>query len=113
MPVSVGDKLGPYEILAPIGAGGMGEVYCALDGRLNRKVAVKILPRAFADDPDRLRRFRQEAEAIGSLNHPNVLRCQLPVIRLCEIRAFRSVDQTNDLGLPQMPRGTGLNLCAR
>ena len=73
MTLGAGTKLGPYEILAPIGAGGMGEVYCALDKRLNRKVAVKILPPAFADDADRLRRFRQEAEAIASLNHPNVV----------------------------------------
>jgi Tol biopolymer transport system component len=67
-----GTKLGPYEILAPIGAGGMGEVYRARDPRLKREVAIKVLPATFSQDPDRLRRFEQEAEAAGGLNHPNI-----------------------------------------
>ena len=70
---SVGTKLGPYELAASIGAGGMGEVYRAHDARLGRDVAVKILPASFADDPDRLRRFEQEARAAAALNHPNLL----------------------------------------
>ncbi|MBI3698063.1 MAG: protein kinase [Acidobacteria bacterium] len=68
-----GTQLGPYEILAPLGAGGMGEVYRAKDARLGREVAVKVLPAAYAADADRLRRFEQEARAAGALNHPNIL----------------------------------------
>jgi eukaryotic-like serine/threonine-protein kinase len=71
--LSAGTKLGPYEILAPLGAGGMGEVYRARDTRLSREVAVKILPASFSRDPQRLRRFEQEARAAGQLNHPNIL----------------------------------------
>src|ERR1700704_2207099 len=73
MPLAPGTKLGPYEILAPIGAGGMGEVYRAKDTRLGRDVALKILPESFAREPDRLRRFEQEARAAAALNHPNIL----------------------------------------
>ncbi|HMI30443.1 MAG TPA: serine/threonine-protein kinase, partial [Candidatus Limnocylindrales bacterium] len=73
MTIATGTRLGPYEILAPLGAGGMGEVYRARDTRLGRDVAVKVLPQAFATDPDRLRRFEQEARAAGQLNHPNIL----------------------------------------
>ena len=73
MALGPGVKLGPYEILAPLGAGGMGEVYRAHDSRLAREVAVKVLPAGFASDPERLRRFEQEARAAGALNHPNVL----------------------------------------
>ena len=68
-----GAKLGPYEILAPLGAGGMGEVYRARDTRLGREVAVKVLPASLSADPERLRRFDQEARAAGALNHPNIL----------------------------------------
>src|ERR1700689_677670 len=68
-----GTKLGPYEILSLIGAGGMGEVYRARDTRLQRDVAIKILPNALAQDQDRLRRFEQEARAVAALNHPNLL----------------------------------------
>ncbi len=73
MPLSPGTKFGPYEIISPIGAGGMGEVYRARDPRLGRDVALKILPESFATDPDRLRRFEQEARAVAALNHPNIL----------------------------------------
>src|SRR5512142_3395067 len=72
MAISAGTKLGPYEILSPIGAGGMGEVYRAKDPRLGREVAVKVLPASFSTDADRLRRFEQEARAAGILNHPNI-----------------------------------------
>src|SRR5580658_9971923 len=72
MPLSVGAKLGPYEILAPIGAGGMGEVYRARDTKLEREVAIKILPAALAQDPERLARFEREAKVLASLNHPNI-----------------------------------------
>src|SRR5213083_2538663 len=73
MTLDPGRRLGPYEILAPLGAGGMGEVYRARDTRLGREVAVKVLPASFASDADRLRRFEQEARTIGMLNHPNIL----------------------------------------
>ncbi len=73
MALTSGEKLGPYEILSPLGAGGMGEVYRAKDTRLGREVALKILPESFTRDPDRLRRFEQEARAVAALNHPNIL----------------------------------------
>ncbi len=73
MPLTPGTKLGPYEILSSLGAGGMGEVYRARDTRLGRDVAVKVLPPSFAADPERLRRFEQEARAVAALNHPNIL----------------------------------------
>src|ERR1039457_5900171 len=70
---AAGTRLGPYEILGVIGAGGMGEVYKARDTRLDRAVAIKVLPDSFASDADRLRRFEVEAKAAGALNHPNIL----------------------------------------
>jgi eukaryotic-like serine/threonine-protein kinase len=73
MTLSLGMKLGPYEIVAPLGAGGMGEVYRARDTRLGREVALKVLPESFSRDADRLRRFEQEARAVAALNHPNIL----------------------------------------
>ncbi|HEY3204678.1 MAG TPA: protein kinase [Thermoanaerobaculia bacterium] len=73
MTLATGTKLGPYEILGPIGAGGMGEVYKARDPRFQRDVAIKVLPASLASDGDRLRRFEQEARAAGALNHPNIL----------------------------------------
>jgi hypothetical protein len=72
MTLSAGSRLGPYEILAPLGAGGMGEVYRAKDPRLGREVAIKVLPASFSQDADRLKRFEQEARAAGVLNHPNI-----------------------------------------
>src|SRR5204862_5827366 len=73
MVLKSGTHLGPYEILAPLGAGGMGEVYRARDSRLGREVAIKVLPESFSKDPDRLRRFKQEARAASQLNHPNIV----------------------------------------
>ncbi len=72
MTLSRGTKLGPYEIVTPLGAGGMGEVYKARDERLKRDVAIKVLPASFSQDADRLKRFEQEAQAAGALNHPNI-----------------------------------------
>ncbi len=72
MALSPGTKLGPYEILSTVGAGGMGEVYRAKDSRLKREVAIKVLPSSFSQDADRLRRFEQEAQTAGGLNHPNI-----------------------------------------
>ncbi len=73
MTLSAGTRLGPYEILAPIGAGGMGEVYRAKDPRLGREVAIKVLPASFSQDADRLHRFEQEARSASALNHPNII----------------------------------------
>ncbi|HTD51752.1 MAG TPA: protein kinase, partial [Thermoanaerobaculia bacterium] len=73
MTLSAGTRLGPYEILSPLGAGGMGEVYRARDERLEREVAIKVLPASYSSDPDRLHRFELEAKAAGRLNHPNIL----------------------------------------
>src|SRR5260370_38868605 len=72
MPLTAGTGLGPYEILAPIGAGGMGEVYRAADTTLDREVAIKVLPHAFAQDPERLARFEREAKLLASLCHPSI-----------------------------------------
>lgn len=73
-PMSLGPRtrLGPYEIQAAIGVGGMGEVYRATDTTLGRQVAIKVLPDAFAIDPDRLARFEREAKTLAALNHPNI-----------------------------------------
>ena len=73
MPLAAGTILGQYEIRSPLGAGGMGEVYRAHDTRLDREVAIKVLPESLTSDPDRLRRFEQEARAAAALNHPNIL----------------------------------------
>jgi serine/threonine protein kinase len=73
MPLSAGTRLGPYDIIALVGAGGMGEVYKARDTRLHRDVAIKVLPQDMADDPDRRARFEREAQAVAALSHPNVL----------------------------------------
>ena len=73
MTITAGTRLGPYEILSPLGAGGMGEVYRARDTRLGREVAVKVLPSSFSENAERLSRFEQEACAAGALNHPNIL----------------------------------------
>ena len=73
MALSAGTRLGPYEILAPLGAGGMGEVYRARDKKLDRNVAIKVLPESVAADPETLARFEREAKAVAALSHPNIL----------------------------------------
>src|SRR5262245_9536250 len=72
MPLTTGTRIGPYEIIASLGAGGMGEVFRARDTKLNRDVALKVLPEAFTLDPERLARFKREAQLLASLNHPNI-----------------------------------------
>src|ERR687891_14587 len=72
MALNSGTRLGSYEIIALIGSGGMGEVYRARDTKLNRDVAVKVLPDSFTSDPDRLARFTREAQTLAALNHPNI-----------------------------------------
>ncbi|MEO5618060.1 MAG: serine/threonine-protein kinase, partial [Candidatus Eisenbacteria bacterium] len=73
MPLTPATRLGNYEILAPLGAGGMGEVYRARDTRLGREVGVKVLPADVSTDPDRLARFEREARTVAALNHPNIV----------------------------------------
>src|SRR5437870_7937704 len=73
MALGPGTRLGPYELLSPIGSGAMGDVYRARDTRLTRDVAIKVLPAVFARDPDRLARFEREARAVAAINHPNIL----------------------------------------
>ena len=77
MPFTAGDKIGPYEILALIGKGGMGEVYRARDTKLDREVAIKVLPDDLAGDPERLARFDREAKVLASLNHANIAHLSL------------------------------------
>ena len=72
MSLTPGTRLGPYEVVSPLGAGGMGEVYRARDTKLNRDVAIKVLPDAVAQQPDRLKRFEREAQLLASLNHPHI-----------------------------------------
>ena len=72
MPLTAGTRIGPYEVTAQIGVGGMGEVYCATDTNLGRHVAIKVLPEAFAQDAERLARFEREAKTLAALNHPNI-----------------------------------------
>src|SRR5262245_54634406 len=72
MPLSPGTRLGVYEIVSPLGAGGMGEVYRARDTKLGRDIALKILPPALASDPERIARFEREARVLASLNHPHI-----------------------------------------
>src|SRR5262252_4809200 len=72
MPLAAGVRLGPYDILAPLGAGGMGEVYRARDTKLGRDVAIKVLPEAFARDQERMARFEREAKLLAALNHSNI-----------------------------------------
>ncbi|MBA3514240.1 MAG: serine/threonine protein kinase [Pyrinomonadaceae bacterium] len=71
--LAAGERFGPYEEIAPLGEGGMGQVYVAVDTRLGRKVALKLLPSSYTDDADRVRRFGQEARAASALNHPNIV----------------------------------------
>ncbi len=72
MALTSGTRLGPYEVLSPLAAGGMGEVYRARDTKLDRDVALKVLPAAFASDAERMARFEREAKVLASLNHPNI-----------------------------------------
>ena len=73
MPLQSGNRLGPYEIVSAIGAGGMGEVYRARDTRLQRDVAIKVLPERFSQEPEKLARFEREARAVAQLSHPNIV----------------------------------------
>jgi TolB-like protein len=100
MPLSAGRKFGPYEIVAPIGAGGMGEVYRAMDTKLGRDVALKILPAEMAQDPDRLARFQREARAVAALNHPNVV--TLHSVEECDGVHFLTMELVEGQSLDQI-----------
>jgi len=84
MPLAPGRQLGPYEITAPLGAGGMGEVYRARDTRLERDVAIKVLPTNLSSDPTLRQRLEREAKAVSKLNHPHI--CTLHASRSCSVR---------------------------
>src|SRR5271163_2824873 len=93
MALAARTRLGPYEVVAPIGAGGMGEVYKARDTKLDREVAIKVLPAAFAQDPERLARFEREAKVLAALNHPNI----------AQIYGFEESDGISALAMELVP----------
>jgi serine/threonine protein kinase len=95
MALAARTRLGPYEVVAPIGAGGMGEVYKARDTKLDREVAIKVLPAAFAQDPERLARFEREAKVLAALNHPNI----------AQIYGFEESDGIRALAMELVPGG--------
>src|SRR5579872_4614877 len=107
MPLSVGAKLGPYEILAPIGAGGMGEVYKARDPRLDRDVAIKVLPQAFATKAAR-ERFQREARAASALNHPNI--CAVHDVGVAAGHPFLVMELLNGTTLRERIAGKTLDI---
>jgi Tol biopolymer transport system component len=108
MSISVGARLGHYRILAPLGAGGMGEVWLAEDATLKRKVALKVLPAAMADDPDRLARFQREAETVAALSHPNIVTIY-SVERDGDVR-FLTMELVEGQSLDQLIPPTGMAL---
>ena len=107
MRLTPGARIGPFEVLSTLGAGGMGEVFRARDTRLNRDVAVKVLPKDFVADSDRLHRFEQEAKTLAALNHPNVLTVfdagvheKAPYL-VCELLEGQTLrEQVNSVALP-------------
>jgi serine/threonine protein kinase len=107
-----GTRVGVYEITAPIGEGGMGQVYRARDTRLNRDVALKILPDAFASDPDRLARFTREAQTLASLNHPNIAAIygieESPDVRALVMELVEGEDLSAHIGRGPIPHTEAL-----
>ena len=87
MALTSGTRVGPYEIVSPLGAGGMGEVYRARDSKLQRDVAIKVLPEHLANDRDRLARFEREAQVLATLNHPHIAHLRLRRIPFDKLRA--------------------------
>jgi serine/threonine protein kinase len=89
MLISAGTRLGKYEIIAPLGAGAMGEVYRASDSRLGRDVALKVLPAGVAADAERLAQFEHEARTVASLNHPNIVTLYAGTLEICRLRNLK------------------------
>jgi len=108
MPLSAGAKLGPYEILAPLGAGGMGEVYRARDTKLAREVAIKVLPSELSGDARRLERFEKEARTASALNHPNIV--TIYDIGRCDGIAFMAMELVDGKTLRELLVGGTLPL---
>jgi eukaryotic-like serine/threonine-protein kinase len=106
MPLSAGTKIGPYEILSLLGAGGMGEVYLAEDSRLKRKVALKILPAQLQNDPSRLQRFKREATSAATLNHPNI--CTIYEVGEANGSAFISMEYVEGTTLRDLIPSDGM-----
>ena len=100
MALAPGTRLGAYEIVALIGSGGMGEVYCAKDTKLGRDVALKILPASFTNDPERVARFRREAQVLALLNHPHI----------AQIHRLEGANDTQFLELELVPAPSGTAL---
>src|SRR5262245_39921426 len=101
--LAAGEKLGSYQVLNLLGAGGMGEVYRALDTKLKRDVAIKILPDSFSLDPDRVARFQREAEVLASLNHPNI--AAIHDVQELDSRRFLVLELVGGEGLDARIRG--------
>lgn len=108
MTLTPGTRLGTYDIVAPLGAGGMGEVYRARDTRLGREVAIKVLPEAVASQPDRLARFEREAKTVAALNHPNIV--VLHSIEEADGIRFLTMELVDGQGLDRMVLPGGLPL---
>src|SRR4051794_10486681 len=111
MPIAPGSRLGPYDVLAKLGEGGMGEVYRAHDSRLKRDIALKLLPPALAADPDNIERFQREARAVAALSHPNIVTIHtveeidgrhLLTMELIEGKSVRTLIQTGGLPLDRL-----------
>src|ERR1700693_4774898 len=100
MTLSAGTRLGPYEILSLLGAGGMGEVYRAYDLKLGREVALKVLPPEMATDPNRLKRFQREARAVAALNHPHIV--TIHSVEEAEGRQFLTMELVDGVALSQL-----------
>src|SRR3990172_2924777 len=115
MPLTANTKLAPYEIIAPLGAGGMGEVYRAKDSRLDREVAIKVLPETFARDPERVARFQREAKVLASLNHPHIAAIygfeEANAVRFLVLELVEGETLADRLKIGPLPVDEGLGVC--
>src|SRR6202795_3965769 len=115
MPLNPDTRLGPYEILAPLGAGGMGEVYRARDSRLDREVAIKVLPETFARDPERVARFQREAKVLASLNHPHIAAIygfeEANAVRFLVLELVEGETLADRLKIGPLPVDEALSIC--